>query len=516
MTRSRAQYRTASYIALALILVAALVLRTYRLSNPLVYSDEAFSWRVASYPLPQLVHSVAGDTAPLGHFLILKAWLETVGTSPAQMRSLSVIFGLGTVLMVYLLCKDALRLRLTSLGRDGNKCPLAAYLGPLFAATLVAIHASQISASRITRMYSQGCFLAAASSWCVLKALFSPNRQAAWWTAYALLAAAALHTHNFALFMVAAQFLYVVLVLIFPSKLRMDRRNTLRLAAIAFCLISLLYAPWLPVFLQQAARVQQNFWLPDITKDLLAETFITWLTGLRGGHLSWLAAIWIAFFVAMTTYTISQRDELGVFFLVQALLPWIATLLIAILSARPLLDERYLVFSQIALLTYWAYMCTHLSVITPALLVGLNLLICTAAGTFDQVSSVPLHPPSIPRAIEFMRTAHQPDDVIITREPRDLNIFKYYASQAAFDDFRIYCRCADTPPGHVNHISSLAPNDRLPKGQPPQRFRRIWTIRYAASDWEGEWIEVWNKLYEPMDQTWASGLRIRRYEQRRP
>jgi hypothetical protein len=132
MTRSRAQYRTASYIALGLILAAAFFLRTYCLSNPLVYSDEAFSWRVASYPLPQLVHSVAGDTAPLGHFLILKAWLATVGTSPAQMRSLSVIFGLGTVLMVYLLCKEAIRLR--HLTPDTGHLLLSAYLGPLFAA----------------------------------------------------------------------------------------------------------------------------------------------------------------------------------------------------------------------------------------------------------------------------------------------------------------------------------------------------------------------------------------------
>ena len=321
-------------------------------------------------------------------------------------------------------------------------------------------------------MYSQGCFLAAATSWCLLRALYGSKRPGVWWTAYALLAAAALHTHNFALFMVAAQFLYVALVLcgLLPSNLTIDRLKALRLAAMAFCLVALVYAPWVPTFLQQADRVHQNFWLPEVSASLLAETFTTWLTGLRGGDPTLFAVVWLAFFLMMIGYTISHRDEFGLYLLLQALLPWVATLLIATLAGRPLLDERYLVFAQIALLTYFAYTCAQFPTPAISFLVALNLLVPIAGGAQELVASIPVGPPSITRAVEFMRKANQPGDVIITPEALDLNIFRYYATQAGWHDCEIRCPRVENCPGHVNHISALSPNDWLWVGRPPKMF----------------------------------------------
>jgi hypothetical protein len=363
-------------------------------------------------------------------------------------------------------------------------------------------------------MYSIGCFLVAASSWCLLKAVYAPSRQRLWWTAYAFLAAAALHTHNFSLFMIAAQFFYVALVgcRLLPSQLAIDRRQTLHHAAMAFCLVTLLYAPWVPTFLQQAARVHQNFWLPEISTNLLTGTFVTWLTGLRGGDATWFAAIWVVFFLVMIAYTISRRDELGLFFLLQALIPWLATLLVSTLGGRALLDERYLVFSQIALLTYWAYTCAQLPTAAIGLLAYLNLLIPTAAATQGWVASIPSHSPSITEAIQFVQNAYTPGDLILAAEARDLNIFRYYADEAKWSDFDIRCPPLEYGGGHVNHISSLSPNDWLSAGGARIDVRRVWTLNRPHWRLPGQWTETWSEFYEPMDRTWTEGVQVKRYE----
>ena len=93
--------------ALASIMVLAAVLRCWQLDEREVTSTEAFSWRVATFPLDELLRSVARDTHPPGHFLLLKAWMSVFGDSPFAIRSLSAACGVLCVPLMYLLVVEA-------------------------------------------------------------------------------------------------------------------------------------------------------------------------------------------------------------------------------------------------------------------------------------------------------------------------------------------------------------------------------------------------------------------------
>src|SRR3989338_6576943 len=114
-------------------------------------------------------------------------------------------------------------------------------------------------------MYTLGTFLVLFSSYYLLKAFESGKTKD--WVWYAILAAAALYTHYFLLFSIAAQIFYILYRIIRESGFRQVLKNRyLKQALIAGGAMVLLYLPWIPSFLVQNARVQQSYWIPAMDR----------------------------------------------------------------------------------------------------------------------------------------------------------------------------------------------------------------------------------------------------------
>ena len=69
-------------------------LRAWRLGSPALTSDEAMSWRLASYPLagmlPQAsLERATADVHPPVYHLVLHLWLRLWGDGPLALRGLS-------------------------------------------------------------------------------------------------------------------------------------------------------------------------------------------------------------------------------------------------------------------------------------------------------------------------------------------------------------------------------------------------------------------------------------------
>ena len=92
-----------AWLGLGLVLVLAVVLRAPRLGLEELTTDEAFSWRLATYPPAEIVARTATDVHPPLYYLVLDGWMKVAGEGPAALRSLSLILGLAAVGLAYLL-----------------------------------------------------------------------------------------------------------------------------------------------------------------------------------------------------------------------------------------------------------------------------------------------------------------------------------------------------------------------------------------------------------------------------
>src|SRR5262249_3660530 len=73
---------------LVLVVLAAMVLRGYGLGARSLWFDEAFSWRLAEFPVGELIARVRQDNHTPLYFLLQKSWSVLFGTSEVALRGL--------------------------------------------------------------------------------------------------------------------------------------------------------------------------------------------------------------------------------------------------------------------------------------------------------------------------------------------------------------------------------------------------------------------------------------------
>jgi hypothetical protein len=480
-TASRKQ-ATVQAGVLLLIVALACWLRCDRLALPPLSSDEAFSWRMTTYSVIDLLRHMPGDAHPPLHYLVLKGWIALFGSSPLALRGLSVIFALASIVVLYALCREA-----------AARLPWAAGFSPtgtsgaLFAALLLAIHLAPVDEpSRNARMYSQGVFLAGLSAWLLLRSLRSSRGGAGWWLGYGLAVAAFCYTHYYAFFTIAAQAIFTAGDLAvrawkgFPSGIRSSLAGFLMAGSLAL----LLYVPWLPVWWKQTHDVWQGFWIQPVTGEQVRIVFFRWSSGLPSSQaveLRW----WVFFLLACIVWMVAKADRGGLFCLLLAGLPWGLSLALSAWSGRPIFYERYLFFAQLFLLAFWGIVWDRLPGWLPRL--GLACFLCALSMSSLMVTQKkwPTHPPALAEAAAFLRDHYRDGDVVWTGDPKTLNGLRYYAAQAGMPTITIRCLISPfQPPGHaVNHLGSLQAEDVLWNGLSAKGHadRRVWMLREASS-----------------------------------
>ena len=91
-------------LACALIVAVAALLRFFELGRLSFWYDEVVTMRVARTASPvalvERLFQIDATRAPL-HPLLLQAWIGIFGSSEATARSLSVLCGLATIVLIY-------------------------------------------------------------------------------------------------------------------------------------------------------------------------------------------------------------------------------------------------------------------------------------------------------------------------------------------------------------------------------------------------------------------------------
>jgi len=240
MTADHSERRTC-----AALFFTASFLRFYHLGRQSFWWDEIFTLRNATLPFRQIHHAVDAASPPLFDYL-LRIVYGIVGSNDFWLRCLPALIGAVTIPVFYGTCR-----RLLS--------PSAAFWG----AALLTISPFHVAYSQELRMYTLVTLEALLSLYFWEQSLEHQTTKA--WIGYVLSTVSGLYTHNWFLFLTASQAIGYAAWCI-------RHKHGCAKGWMAFGLIGMAYAPWIPLLMAQtrvnlgyiprpgAAEVLQTFY----------------------------------------------------------------------------------------------------------------------------------------------------------------------------------------------------------------------------------------------------------------
>ncbi|MFV1917125.1 MAG: glycosyltransferase family 39 protein [Patescibacteria group bacterium] len=256
-----------------LILILGLILRLVSINQSL-WLDEAIGALVVkeqSYTQIATTFPLSDNHPPL-YYLTLKAWADIFGYSELSLRFPSIIFGLGTVLLVYLIGKKIMP------GKKGRF--------PEIAALLLATSQFHIYYSQEARMYVMAGFFA---SLAVFSFLFLSQKSGKktvsplWWALFSLSLAAIIFTDYVPIFLLPIFWVWTLY-----KKPNGKWWVNFVLAHLPLVLLGIF---WLPTLIHQAERGR---WL--------LSTLPAWREVAGGASFKQAALVWMKFSLGRITF----------------------------------------------------------------------------------------------------------------------------------------------------------------------------------------------------------------------
>lgn len=230
----------ASRRALLLILLLALGLRLVNLGGRSLWYDEAFAVLFGEKGLDAMLYGTltsveggAADIHPLLYYMTLNGWMTLFGQTAFSVRLWSVLLGVATVGLLYLLGRELF----------GTNTGLAAAL-------ITAIAPFHIQYSQETRMYALMGLLLMAVTWCFIRGWRTNTLRL--WIAFGVLSGLAMYTQQLSAF-------YLVALGVVPLLAR--RRVQFIGVVIGAAVAVIIYLPWLVNLPGQFSKVRSYYWL---------------------------------------------------------------------------------------------------------------------------------------------------------------------------------------------------------------------------------------------------------------
>ncbi len=379
-----------------LVLIITLIgggLRVVFLDKNGLWLDETFSVWLANYSVGEMLPWIVKiDQHPPLYYLLLHYWIALTGDTPYNLRLLSVLFGAGTIPMIYLIGKR-----------------LSGAVVGLAAAVFLALSPFNLYFAQETRMYTLLTFNAAVAIYALVRLLtdsrsvrpigsqfreylhawrtlgpvepdpkteFSyqdeTRHQTGWrawifrhrwspiqtietdlaWVAYIVFSATTLLTHNTAVLFALAANIFVLGLMLFQRLNKSGSQPALQAPSLGNWLkaqigIFLLWSPWIIAFIQQASRVDREFWIPAPDWDTVTRT-LRYLLNNPVPTQSSQVMMWIlgaGLFLGLVYY----RKKLSIFVFLAALfaVPFVGELIVSV--RRPIFFDRTLIWITIPL-----------------------------------------------------------------------------------------------------------------------------------------------------------------------
>ncbi|CAN5544917.1 hypothetical protein BH10CHL1_BH10CHL1_16350 [soil metagenome] len=339
LSGSMARGRLRNLCLIGLILMA-FALRLYKLDAQSLWYDEGVTADVAQRGIRELTQWTANDIQPPLYYYVVAGWGRLAGWCEWSLRFPSAFFG---VLTVPLLAAFALRLT-----RRVN----AAF----FAALLTTLHPLLLYYSQEARMYALLTALGVLIGYCVLRLAVNPKDRR-FYLFYSLTAVAAIYTHYFAFFLLAA----FGGALLF-EQWRVHSREmgqAIRDFVLANLLVLVLYLPWF-TFLFTRLAIDASYWQGQLklweALRSVAVSFSSGQTVQEAQAIQLLIPYALVTLLALLLLIWQARNDRTSRTLTYAL-PWLILPVIAVLvlaSFAPKFNARYVMIALPGLILIWA------------------------------------------------------------------------------------------------------------------------------------------------------------------
>ena len=382
-------------------------LRVLMLAKNGLWLDETFSvWLVNHSVSDMLQWIVKIDQHPPLYYLLLHYWIALKGDTPYDVRLLSALFGAATIPIIYLIGK-----RMSD-----------AIMG-LAAAVIMALSLFNIYYAQETRMYTLLTFNAAVAIYALVRLLtdsrsinpigsqfrkyfhtwytsgpvepgtkgnFSykddTRNQTGWkawisrhrwlpiqtietdlaWIVFIVFSTATMLSHNTAVLFPLATNIFVLGLMLFQRIKNSGSQPTFQAPSFwnwvkAQIGILLLWSPWLVVFIRQASRVYQEFWIPKPSWDTVIQALESFLnpsmTYLQGSQ---VVGMWILYALVLCLGLLHYRKNISRFLFLATVfvVPFLGELIVSI--RRPIFYDRTLIWITIPLFLILAAGITQL------------------------------------------------------------------------------------------------------------------------------------------------------------
>ena len=379
----------------AFITLVGAGLRVYLLDSKGMWLDETFSVWLANHSVGDMLDWIVRiDQHPPLYYLLLHYWIKINGDTAYYARMLSVLFGVGTIPVLYLIGKRM---------SDG-------WVG-VAAAVVMAFSPFNIRFAQETRMYTCLAFNAAVAIY-ALVILLTDSRSArpigsqfraflhawrtsemvepdtdgeftykdltrnqtgwrAWlyrfrrlpiktietdlaWIGFILFSAAALYSHNTAVLFPLATNIFVLGLMLYQRKKKEGSPPAFQAPSfqnwvVAQAAIFLLWSPWIYAFVKQVSRVYQEFWIPEPTWDMVFQVLKSFLNENTLSQANQINVVWILYILVLILGVVYYRKRLSHFFFLAALfaVPFLGELIVSI--RRPIFYDRTLIWLTIPL-----------------------------------------------------------------------------------------------------------------------------------------------------------------------
>jgi len=475
---------------LFVILAVAAALRFHWLAAKSFWFDEGVSVAIARLDWYNFARILWRREANMSlYYLLLRYWLH-FGGSEFFVRSLSVIFAIASIPVVYLLGR---RLFDSRVG--------------LFAAALLATNAYYVQYSQDARSYTLMLLLCSLSSFYFLDGLREPSRRNR--AAYILTSALAVYAQFFSLLLLVAQWLS--LTLLDRNQIPRQNKNEWRWIALSVAPVIAFVATTGAGPLRWVHRPGlQDLWVFGL--HLTGNGGALLLLGCAAACIAAVAQIWPARKIRRVSWE-SWRYR---FLLCWLFFPTLFTLAESLI--KPLFVARYFIFCLPALLLLVACGLTRLRsnwLIAAALSVMLILSLRGTAGYYKQ--DIDIQRDDWRDATKYLLSHAEPGDVLLFHVPMGRMPYEFYVSvlgSPSSAPLVLY-------PHHGDRITFLdfveKPNDAELASLLPQH-RRAWLVLTYAETQSGQpdarTIELSNiigSVYPTVQQHDVTGIHIETY-----
>jgi mannosyltransferase len=376
------------------LVAISLLLRTTELGIGF-WIDEGLSVGIADRPLSDIPLALREDGSPPLYYMLLHFWLDVAGRSEAGVRGLSLLFALLAIPAGWWA------------GRQIWGTAKAAW----FAAVLMAFNPFLAQYAQEARMYSLVALLAIPATTCFIRAYaLDTERRRPWIAGFAVSVAVALYTHNWPIFFTVAA--AVAWALLWALAAEPRRRELLRDGLLGFGGLLVLYLPWIPTTLYQAAHtgapwadapaVDSLFGVPSVLLGRMPQIVLLICAG--------------AGLLALAKRPLGERGRAAaVLVILAALTPAIAW---TMSQASPAWANRYL---AVALPPFLLLAAGGLAFARRLGVVGLVLVAIMWAQ-----DAAPVEKSNVRAIANNISPSLQPGDLIVSTQPETIPVLHYY------------------------------------------------------------------------------------------